>query len=79
MTHIAPTETPNVVVGNPQVRRIANIALGALGIIVGTAIVVDGSTPAFDITAITVPVFAGYAYVASLFQIAVTVPNIPSR
>jgi hypothetical protein len=71
------TKTPNVVVENPDVRRVANIALGVVGLVVGTAVVVDASTPLFDISAITTPVFAGYAYIASLFGFAVTIPNIP--
>lgn len=70
-------QTPNVVVQNPNVRRGANIILGVVGLIVGTAVVVDGATPAFDITAITTPVIAGYAYLASAFGLAVTLPNIP--
>jgi hypothetical protein len=28
MTNVAPTETPNVVVQNPTVRKVANIVLG---------------------------------------------------
>ena len=43
------TQTPNVVVSNPNVRRAANITLGVIGLLVGTAVVVDASTPAFDI------------------------------
>ena len=71
------SETPNVVVESPTVRKVAGIVLGGLGIVLGTAVVVDGATPAFDITAITGPVTAGYLYLSSLFGLAVTVPNIP--
>jgi len=77
MSNTNPTETPNVVVANPNVRRAANIVLGVIGLVVGTAVVVDASTPAFDISEITTPVFTGYAYLASLFGLAVTLPNIP--
>jgi hypothetical protein len=79
MSHVEPTETPNVVVSNPKVRKVANIVLGTAGLVLGTAIVVDGASPAFDITAYTGPILAGYVYLASLFQFAVTVPNIPTR
>lgn len=72
-----PTQTPNVVVHNPDVRRIANLALGILGLLVATAITVDYATPAFDIAAITTPVFVGYAYLASIFGLVVTTPNVP--
>ena len=79
MSNTTPTQTPNVVVENPNIRRAANIVLGVVGLVVGTAVVVDASTPAFDISAITTPVFTGYAYLASLFGLAVTLPNIPKR
>jgi len=74
-----PTETPNVVVADPRVRKGAGIVLGVLGVLLGTAVVVDGATPAFDLTSLTTPVTAGYLYLSSLFGLAVTVPNIPSR
>ncbi|KRD51978.1 hypothetical protein [Microbacterium sp. Root280D1] len=73
-----PTQTPNVVVQNPTVRKAAGIVLGAAGIILGTAVVVDGATAAFDITEITTPITAGYLYLSSLFGLAVTVPNVPT-
>lgn len=79
MAEHLPTETPNVVVENPNIRRGANIVLGVVGILVGTAVVVDGSTDAFDISAITTPIFTGYAYLASIFGLAVTLPNIPRQ
>lgn len=73
-----PTETPNVVVQNPTIRKGANVVLGVVGLLVGTAIVVDASTPAFDISAVTIPVSVAYAYLASVFGLAVTTPNIPT-
>lgn len=73
----APTETPNVVVQNPAVRKAAGIILGALGLALGTVVVVDGATPAFDLTAVTTPVTAGYLYLSSVFGLVVTVPNVP--
>ena len=76
---VEPSVTPNVVVANPRVRKVAGIVLGVVGVALGTAVVVDGATPAFDISAITTPVTAGYLYLSSLFGLAVTVPNIPTR
>ncbi|WP_372984704.1 hypothetical protein [Microbacterium sp.] len=73
-----PTQTPNVVVQNPNVRKAAGIILGAAGIILGTAVVVDGATAAFDIAEITTPITAGYLCLSSLFDLAVTVPNVPT-
>ena len=74
-----PSNTPNVVVENPNVRRVANIALGVVGLLVGTAIVVDGSSPAFDISDYTNPISAGYVYLSSAFGFIVTIPNIPRK
>lgn len=73
----AAVETPNVVVQNPTVRKIAGIVLGALGLALGTVVVVDGASPAFDLTAYTGPVTAGYLYLSSVFGLVVTVPNVP--
>ncbi|KQQ65691.1 hypothetical protein [Microbacterium sp. Leaf320] len=73
-----PTETPNVVVQNPTVRKTAGIVLGAVGIALGTVVVVDGAAPAFDLTEYTGPITAGYLYLSSLFGLAVTVPNVPA-
>lgn len=71
--------TPNVVVQNPTVRKVAGVALGAAGLILGTVLVVDGASDAFDVTAFTGPATAGYLYLSSAFGLAVTVPNVPSR
>jgi 6,7-dimethyl-8-ribityllumazine synthase len=71
------SETPNVIIPDPKVRKGIQIALAVAGVIVGTAVVVDGSTPAFDITAITTPVTAGLLYLGSALGFAVTIPNIP--
>lgn len=77
MSNTTPTQTPNLVIENPAIRKGANIILGVVGLLVGTATVVDASTPAFDISAITIPVTVGYAYLAAIFGLAVTTPNIP--
>lgn len=79
MSNTNPTQTPNVVVQNPDVRRVAVITLGVIGVVLGTVVTVDNSTPAFDISEITTPIFQGYAYLSSLFGFAVTLPNIPRR
>lgn len=79
MTDTQPATTPNVVVSNPNIRRAANVVLGVVGLLVGTAVVVDGASTAFDISAFTVPIVAGYAYLASAFGLVVTLPNIPPK
>ena len=76
MTHL-PNETPNVVVANPTVRRYANIFLGAVGIILGAVVVADASSPLFELGQYTGPAFAVYGFLAGVFGLAVTVPNVP--
>lgn len=80
MSHTAaPTETPNVVVENPTIRRYANIALGVAGTIVTAAVIVDLAIPAIDYAFITDPASKIVLGFAALFGLAVTVPNIPRR
>lgn len=52
-------ETPNVVIENPRLRKTIGLCLdiALLGVI--TAMTVDVSTPAFDISFITTPALAG--------------------
>lgn len=72
-----PTETPNVVIESPSIRRVLNLVIAGAGLALGTTIVVDLATPAFDVSAWTDPITAGLLYVAAAFGISVTVPNIP--
>ena len=70
-------ETPNVVIESPATRRVLNriIGWGAIGI--GLVQAVDAATPAFDLSAWTVPATAGVAFLAGMLAVGVTVPNIP--
>ncbi|MBK0420147.1 hypothetical protein JD276_14005 [Leucobacter sp. CSA1] len=70
--------TPNVVVQNPTVRRVANVALGVAGVVLSSAVVLDGSIPEVDWSAWTNPGFALYGFLAGIFGLAVTAPNVPS-
>ncbi len=72
-----PTVTPNVVIEDPVNRKRLNVIVSSLLILVGTAAAVDGATPAFDISAITVPASVGLLYVAAAFNLVVTLPNVP--
>jgi hypothetical protein len=78
---VIPTEgtTPNVIVSNPNIRRVVVAFLGALGIILGTVVVVDASAPAFDLAAYTNPIAQAYLYLSGIFGLAVTLPNIPRK
>jgi len=71
------TTTPNVVINNPNIRHGITVALGVVGIVLGTVVAVDSAAPAFDLTPYTVPAFVGYSYLAAAFGLAVTAPNTP--
>ena len=70
---------PNVKVENPNTRRILTTIAGVVGAILGTAIAVDLSTPAFDLSAWTNPITAGFLYLTAFYGITVTLPNTPKR
>lgn len=69
--------TPNVVIQNPAVRRIAGWVIGTAAILVPTLIVIDGRADAFDLSAWTDPALAATSFLAGLFQVAVSSPNVP--
>lgn len=71
--------TPNVVVQNPTVRKVANITLGVAGIVLSSAVVLDVASPELDFATWTTPGLALYGFLAGVFGLAVTTPNVPSR
>lgn len=71
--------TPNVVVHNPVVRKVANVVLGIASLIVAGAVVLDGASPAFEWSEWTGPASALVLFLAGVFQIAVTTPNVPTK
>lgn len=75
---VAPASvTPNVVVQNPKVRRIAGVVLGVGSLIVSGAMVLDATSPAFDWAPFTAPAAALVLFFAGAFQVGVTTPNVP--
>ncbi|TFV82049.1 hypothetical protein E4V99_14035 [Microbacterium sp. dk485] len=69
--------TPNVVVANPTVRRVAQVAIGAADVALGAALVFDGATPAVDWSTWTGPTAAVLIFLSGVFGLAVVTPNIP--
>lgn len=70
--------TPNVVVANPKVRKIAQMVLSVVGIMLSSLLVLDGNIPAVDWSAWLSPAFALYGFLAATFGLAVISPNIPA-
>lgn len=73
-----PTQTPNVVVHDPRVRKVANVLLGASSLVVSSAVVLDVASPAFDWSAFTTPASALVLFLGGVFGLAVTTPNVPT-
>lgn len=71
------SETPNVVVQNPKVRKVAGWIIGSAAILVPALMVLDGAAPALDWTGWTVPAMAVTSFLAGVFQVAVSTPNVP--
>lgn len=74
-----PTQTPNVVVSNPQVRKVANVVLGVAGLVLGSVVAYDLAAQNVDFSEVTGPLIAVYGFVAGAFGLAVTTPNIPTK
>lgn len=71
--------TPNIVVQNPAVRKVANWVIGVALIVFPAAAVLEANAPAVDFSAWLVPATAVTSFLAGLFGLAVTTPNVPSR
>ena len=70
--------TPNVVVHNPAVRKVAGVVIGVALIFFPAAIVLDVNAPALDWSAWTTPGMAVTSFLAGIFGFAVTIPNVPT-
>jgi hypothetical protein len=75
--HIAAAPTPNVVIENPQARKIVRTTLDVIGGAAAIAQAVDFASPAFDLSPVLVPLLAGYAVARAVFGFAVDNPNTP--
>lgn len=77
MTHVAPTETPNVIVQNPAVRKVVGNILGGATLVLSIATLVDGAIAAVDYAYITGPAAVIIGGLFGIFQLGVTSPNVP--
>lgn len=73
-----PSTTPNVVIANPKARKIARTVLDVTGAVLGTVVMVDLASDAFDAAMITTPFLAGWTYLRLVFGVGVDNPNTPS-
>ena len=71
--------TPNVVVTNPKVRKIAQLVLSIVGLVLSSALVLDSQIATVDWSAWLNPSWALYGFLAATFGLAVITPNIPGN
>lgn len=78
MSHVVqPSETPNVVIENPRIRKSLRTVLDTIGGLTFIAVAVDVASTDFDIAAVTTPILAGYAAARVVFGFAVDNTNTP--
>lgn len=77
--HVGPSETPNVVINDPQVRKYATAGITIASVIVGAASVLDLASEDIDWASVTTPASALVLFLAGVFGVAVTLPNVPRK
>jgi hypothetical protein len=75
--HVAPTQTANVIVENPAVRKVVGNILGGATLVLSIATLVDGAITAIDYAYITGPAAVIVGGLFGIFQLGVTSPNVP--
>jgi len=78
MTTPLPTETPNVIVSNPAVRKVVGNILGVASLVLAVATLVDGAIAGLDYGFVTGPAAVIITGVFGIFQLGVTSPNVPT-
>lgn len=76
-TPVPPSETPNVNIENPKVRKAIRTAVDIFGASIFVVGAVDAATAGFDLGWLLVPAGAGYLAVRSVFGFLVDNPNTP--
>lgn len=72
-----PSETPNVHISNPRIRRAIRLTLDSIGGLLFIAMAVDASTEALNWLAVTVPALAGWTAARVVFGFSVDDSNTP--
>lgn len=78
MSHSAlPSETPNVVIESPKVRKVLRSVIDVFGAMVFVVGAVDAASAGFDASGILVPAGAAYIALRTVFGFAVDNTNTP--
>ncbi len=72
-----PSETPNVNIENPKVRKAIRTTVDVIGASIFVVGAVDAAAAGFDLSWLLVPLGAGYIAVRAVFGFAVDNPNTP--
>lgn len=72
-----PTETPNVALANPAVRRAIGWVTGIGAIVLPTLTAIDAASEQLDWTSWTAPANAGLLALVGVYGLSVTQRNIP--
>lgn len=78
-TPVTPSETPNVIITNPTIRKVVGNVLGAATTLLAIATVVDGAIAELDYANITGPAAVIIAGILGVFQLTITSANIPKE
>lgn len=76
MAPTTPSPTPNVVVQNPAVRRVAGIVIGTALIVLPSLGLIEANT-VLDFSEWLPAATAVTSFLAGIFGLAVTTPNVP--
>lgn len=78
------SETPNVVIENPSVRKVMTVVLSILSVLTACAAIILGFWPELsglepDPTRVIATVNALISFLSGVFGLAVVTPNIPKK
>lgn len=74
-----PTETPNVTIENPKVRKITRSVIDGFGAATFVVGAVDAASAGFDLAWLLVPAGAAYIALRTVFGFAVDNRNTPTQ
>lgn len=72
-----PSETPNVNIENPTLRKRIRTVVDVIGATIFVVGAVDAAAAGFDLSWLLIPAGAGYIAVRSVFGFAIDNPNTP--
>lgn len=77
LTMPANTQTPNIVIENPSVRRNVRLAIDIVGTAILAVMAFDTFAEWLDITPVTIPALATWGLIRQAFGYGVDNPNTP--